>query len=213
MTTEMMNITTGSLVELLTQGAVSKDRELLETAFSVTIPSQIQASIEGLSPELAMPLLQALVERMVKRPQRAHSLVPWLRSLLLARGDVLRTKPDFQATVAPLKQLIESRSETLEQVMAVKGRLDAILEQSKLKRKEITAEKAIRDSFEQPMAVYQDTDSEGENNEGMDIDVPSEEEQKEGDDLETGDSDDGNEEFNADEDEDDFDDDDQEDDE
>lgn len=84
-----------SLSQLLSQAIHSDDIELLEKALSVADRNMINATIRRLSPTQVLPLLDKLLLRLQKNPNRAHHLVDWIRSCLVHHSGFLISVPQF----------------------------------------------------------------------------------------------------------------------
>jgi hypothetical protein len=114
--------TTESLGHLLQQALSSSDEALLEVALDVRDTAKIrQHSIDGLTVEQASLFLQKLTTRLVKRPARAASLVPWIQLLLLSG------KIQSSDTLIPLNNLVQERIEVFPQLLQLEGRLSMMV--------------------------------------------------------------------------------------
>jgi U3 small nucleolar RNA-associated protein 5 len=78
-----------SLQALLTQAIHSGDVQLLEKALSVTDRKIIHATIRRMTSPHILQLLDQLVVRLQKRPNRAAALVEWIRASLLHHSGYL----------------------------------------------------------------------------------------------------------------------------
>lgn len=65
-----------ALAEVLSQALKGQDKELLERGLSVQDPDLIRHAVRRLPTEYILPLLDALVVRIQKRPNRAMMLLP-----------------------------------------------------------------------------------------------------------------------------------------
>lgn len=78
-----------SLQSLLTQALNSSDIQMLEKALLVTDRKIIHATVRRMQPPLILTLLDLLVVRLQKRPNRAGMLVEWIRASLLHHSGYL----------------------------------------------------------------------------------------------------------------------------
>jgi U3 small nucleolar RNA-associated protein 5 len=92
---ESKSLTQTSLQSLLTQAINSSDIQMLEKALSVTDRKIIHATIRRMSPPLILTLLDQLVVRLQKRPNRAGLLIEWIRASLLHHSGYLLSVIDF----------------------------------------------------------------------------------------------------------------------
>jgi U3 small nucleolar RNA-associated protein 5 len=75
--------TQASLHQMLTQAITSGDLELLELSLQVSNRKIINATVKKLNPTIVTQLLDQLVVRIQKRPNRASFLIEWIRACLL----------------------------------------------------------------------------------------------------------------------------------
>lgn len=202
-----------SLCQMLTQSLTSQDKVMLEGALSVSDRSLVRDSIRILPRETLLPLLDALVERIERRPWRAGRLLPWLKVLLQTHTLALSQMSDLPQHLAPLKGLIEVRCRAYRRMVALRGKLDLMLGMA-----EETASGGSRSRMEKmefllntPLATFDESEDEDELADEMILsqDEESDGEEEDDDDEESGDdeeSDDDDEESDDDDEEDDDDD-------
>ena len=153
-----------SLAELLMQGTVSRDDDLIETALSVNEREVIRQALKRLPSTHVLAVVDAIVSRIAKRPNRALLLVPWLRILFEVQGKYLLTVKDLHSHLGTLQDVIETRSKTYRRMVQLKGRLDMVLAQVEDAEKERESANLgdLSKLMTTPVAVY-DENSEGEN--------------------------------------------------
>ena len=86
---ESKKVTQTSLQALLTQAIHASDDQLLEKALAVGDKKVIYATILRLSPSHVLVLLDQIVIRLQKKPNRAAQLVEWIRYCLLHHSGYL----------------------------------------------------------------------------------------------------------------------------
>lgn len=119
-----------SLSALLSQGVISHDKTLIESALSITDPLLQRLATSKLTPIAILPLLDALIEKLELQPQRTLQLVPWIQALFTTQLDYLMSAPELWKHLDPLKRIIEARTKTYRRMMQLKGRLDIILQKT-----------------------------------------------------------------------------------
>jgi U3 small nucleolar RNA-associated protein 5 len=98
--TERDSIPLSSLSRTLTQALHSSDSRLLELCLTHSEPATIQSTVERLSPQFAVPLLNACIERLGRghrgtnlkgggggaSSQRGTGLISWVRAVLIVHS-------------------------------------------------------------------------------------------------------------------------------
>lgn len=155
-----------SLCALLLQGVTSGDSGLLEGAFSVTDLELVKSALKSLPSNKVLPLLDAIVIRIQKKPLRSLQLVPWLKILLESQATFLTTVPDLSTRLSPLQNIIDARTKTYRRMVQLRGRIDLILSQlgeSQIgKSKAQSKEELLATLMTSPMAVYDESEDEAE---------------------------------------------------
>lgn len=151
-----------SLTELLVQGTISKDNDMLEKALSVADMDLIKSALRKMPEEHVLALLDEIVSRIQRKPLRALQLVPWLRTLLLVRTNYLVTVPGLDAKLRPLQAIIDARTKTYRRMVQLRGRLDLMLQQVEEQKREQSPIKPseLHKLVTTPMAVYDESDTE-----------------------------------------------------
>ena len=153
-----------SLSQILAQSLQNGDKQMLEAALCVSSAQHakvLQVSLMRLPAAMVLPLLEAITKRLTLKPRRAMHLLPWLKNLLLCHAGYLSTIPAASKMLAPLQQSIEERMVTLNPMQKLAGRLELILKQAELRE---MSRVAAEDSeiTEEPLAVYDESESEPE---------------------------------------------------
>jgi hypothetical protein len=140
--------TTDSLLVLLRQALLANDDAQLEIALQVSDKKVIENSIMSMtseeltdkkegtinSEELIIILLTKLVTRISRKPSRAHQLSFWIRTVLVAlispssNGSIKigKREKEIAQRLAPLRNLLSERVESLPELLRLEGRLGLI---------------------------------------------------------------------------------------
>ncbi|EWC47662.1 hypothetical protein DRE_03282 [Drechslerella stenobrocha 248] len=122
-----------SLTTVITQALKTDDRALLETCLQVTKSDMIESTIQRLDSLLAANLVVKLAEMIARKPGRAGSLMVWIQKTLVNHGGYLLTLPDLVRTMASLQRVLGKRAEALPKMLALRGRLNMLVAQMKLR--------------------------------------------------------------------------------
>ena len=157
-----------SLGTVLTQSLRTNDVNMLETCLHVKSLPTVRATIERLDSALAAALLQKLAERLHSRPGRAGSLMVWIQWTLVAHGGFIARQPEVMKRLSSLYRVVQERANGLQPLLALKGKLDMLEAQMKL-RKRLQAQSQARhaaDEDDDDRVIYvegqEESDSEGE---------------------------------------------------
>ncbi|KAJ1546727.1 WD repeat-containing protein 43 [Nowakowskiella sp. JEL0078] len=130
-----------SLSVLLSQALQSGDKPLLEQALSVSDPNVIYTTVSRLQVEQVVPLLDVLVMRLQRMPNRARQIIEWVRAVLMIHtGFLVSSARSATSTMAggvgelpkqlgTLYQTIESRIVVYQNLVKLAGRLDMVVHQ------------------------------------------------------------------------------------
>lgn len=138
--------TADSLVILLRQALSSNDDTQLEVALQVADKKVIENSImvlnsasindnEGesdvIDSEIMITLLTKLVTRISRKPARAQQLSFWIRTVLVALlssndGKMDRSEREIASKLAPLRNMLSERVESLPAMLRLEGRLNLL---------------------------------------------------------------------------------------
>ncbi len=188
-----------SLVTVLSQALKSGDEDLLEQCLGVHDMHVISNTVQLLSAPLTFPLMDTLVRKLEKRPNRADTLCPWVRFLFLHHTSYLVSVPGLDQRLAGLHKLVTRRVAVLPRLLGLMGRLDLML--SQISKNGSGHQQALQDKDKAAVEVYVDRDSDEEDDEdeedenevegleGEEGESSVEEEEEEGDDDDDSDED------------------------
>ncbi|GAP92340.1 putative U3 small nucleolar RNA-associated protein 5 [Rosellinia necatrix] len=125
-----------SLGAVLSQALRTDDADLLESCLRVTDGNTIDNTIQRLDSTLAGILLTKLASRMHRRPGRAGSLMTWVQSTLVCHGGALAAQPGLVKRLSELQRVLDERARGLNSLLALKGKLDLMNAQLKLRRQQ-----------------------------------------------------------------------------
>ncbi|KAI1745516.1 NUC189-domain-containing protein [Xylaria scruposa] len=129
-----------SMGTVLSQALRTDDSDLLESCLRVTDIRTIDNTVQRLDSTLAGILLAKLASRMHRRPGRAGSLMTWVQSTLICHGGALAAQPGLVKRLSELQRVLDERARGLNSLLALKGKLDLMNAQLKLRRKEGNSE-------------------------------------------------------------------------
>ncbi|KAI0454440.1 Dip2/Utp12 family-domain-containing protein [Xylaria acuta] len=129
-----------SLGTVLSQALRTDDADLLESCLRVADGNTIDNTIQRLDSTLASILLTKLASRMHRRPGRAGSLMTWVQSTLICHGGALAAQPGLVKRLSELQRVLDERARGLNSLLALKGKLDLMNAQLKLRRQQWNSE-------------------------------------------------------------------------
>ncbi|KAI0422455.1 Dip2/Utp12 family-domain-containing protein [Xylaria grammica] len=129
-----------SLGTVLSQALRTDDADLLESCLRVTDGNTIENTIQRLDSTLAGILLTKLASRMHRRPGRAGSLMTWVQNTLVCHGGALAAQPGLVKRLSELQRVLDERARGLNSLLALKGKLDLMNSQLKLRRQQWNSE-------------------------------------------------------------------------
>lgn len=132
--------THSSLGTVLSQALRTDDADLLESCLHVTDGNTIDNTIRRLDSTLAGVLLAKLASRMHRRPGRAGSLMTWVQSTLICHGGALAAQPGLVKKLSELQRVLDERARGLNSLLALKGKLDLMNAQLKLRQQQSNSE-------------------------------------------------------------------------
>ncbi|KFH41738.1 U3 small nucleolar RNA-associated protein-like protein [Hapsidospora chrysogenum ATCC 11550] len=124
-----------SLTTVLSQALRTDDTDLLESCLHTTDATTVRNTIENIDSMLAGTLLEKLAARLYRRPGRASSLMTWVQWTLIAHGGVLASQPKVIQSLSGLQKVLSERARGLSSLLALKGKLDLLESQMKLRKK------------------------------------------------------------------------------
>lgn len=189
-----------TLTRTLIQALHSSDTRLLETCLAHSDLDLIRNSVRRLPPQLAIPLINACVERLGRgsrsinmkgggggaSSQRGMGLITWVKMVLAVHAGHLMTIPDLVARLSGLHATLSARLALHESLLSLNGRLDMVLAQIEMRSSAAPAPLAPRKGKSKAVALeknvkrYVEGESSSSDDNG-DVDVE----------VESGDSDDG----------------------
>lgn len=190
-----------SLSQILAQSLQNGDKQMLEAALCVSSAQHskvLQVSLMRLPAAMVLPLLEAITTRLTLKPRRAMHLMPWLKNLLLCHAGYLSTIPAANKMLAPLQQSIEERMSAMNSMQKLAGRLELLLKQAELRA--LSVSEAGKEVSEEPLAVYDESESEPETENDLSDAEMSEADEDEDDEEDFDSENDGNMEDNEEED-------------
>ncbi|KAF8887792.1 NUC189-domain-containing protein [Infundibulicybe gibba] len=180
-----------SLTRTLIQALHSSDSRLLETCLAHSDQALIRNTIRRLPPQLAVPLINACVERLGRgaragnmkgggggaSAQRGTGLVTWVKTVLIVHSGHLMTIPDLVARLAGLHSTLTARLALQESLLTLNGRLDMVLSQIEMRSSTAPAPLAQRKGKNAPKAQerevvhYVEGESEEDEDDPMGVEV------------------------------------------
>lgn len=158
-----------SLTTVLTQALRTDDTDLLESCLHSTDTVTIRNTIENIDSTLAGTLLTKLASRLYRRPGRAGSLMTWVQWTLIAHGGALASQPKVINSLSGLQKVLVERAKGLNSLLALKGKLDLLDDQMKLRKQMQKETKRIsqgdEEEDEDAVWVEGETDDVGQNDE------------------------------------------------
>ncbi|EKJ69589.1 hypothetical protein FPSE_10237 [Fusarium pseudograminearum CS3096] len=124
-----------SLATVLSQALRTDDTDLLESCLHTTDLATVHNTIERLDSALAGTLLTKLAARLYRRPGRAGALVAWVNWTLIAHGGALASQPKVLQSLSGLQKVLSERAKGLSSLLALKGKLEMLECQMKLRRR------------------------------------------------------------------------------
>lgn len=193
---DTIEVPTESLSRTLTQALHSSDAKLLEGCLRHSDPTIIQNTVMRLPPQLAVPLLQACVERLARgrggntgRPrgsaasaQRGTVMIAWIKVVLVVHSGHIMTMPNLVSRLASLHSTLSTRLALHERLLLLNGRLDLALSQVELRSASKQGKSTSRkpkpgDDKDKTVSRY----VEGDSSDDQEMDVDAVEASEEGD--------------------------------
>lgn len=152
-----------SLGIVLTQALKTNDASLLETCLQEVNLQTVRLTLQRLPSSLAATLLHHLASRLHRRPGRAGSLIVWVQWTLVTHGGYLASQPGLTKELADMHRVVDQRSRALPSLLLLKGKLDMLEAQMKLRKSMANQRRHIEDEEDEEAVIYvegQDSDSE-----------------------------------------------------
>ncbi|KAJ3575909.1 hypothetical protein NP233_g777 [Leucocoprinus birnbaumii] len=144
---ELDIVPANSLTRTLIQALHSSDTKLIETCLAHSNLELIRNTVRRLPSQLAIPLLNACVERLGRGAraanmkgggggagaQRGMTLVTWIKTVLAVHTGHLMTVPDLVARLSGLHATLTARLALQESLLSLSGKLDMVLSQIEMR--------------------------------------------------------------------------------
>ena len=143
-----------SLSTVLTQALRTNDHAMLESCFHVGDLVIVRTTIQRLDSSLAATLLQRLAERLASRPGRFGHLLVWVQWTCIAHGGAIAGKADILNRMSALFQVMDQRSSSLPSLLLLKGKLDMLDAQLKLRQSSARRDIENMDSEDDQDIIY-----------------------------------------------------------
>lgn len=143
-----------SLGTVLTQALKTNDQSLLESCLQETNLQTVRLTLQRLASPLASNLLHHLAARLHRRPGRAGSLIVWIQWTLVTHGGYLATQTGLNKELAELHRVVEERSRGLQPLLVLKGKLDMLEAQLKLRKSMQNHHRSLDDEDDEEAVIY-----------------------------------------------------------
>jgi U3 small nucleolar RNA-associated protein 5 len=143
-----------SLSTVLTQALRTNDHAMLESCFHIGDLVIVRTTIQRLDSSLAATLLQRLAERLASRPGRFGHLLVWVQWTCIAHGGAIAGKADILNRMSALFQVMDQRSSSLPSLLLLKGKLDMLDAQLKLRQSSARRDIENMDSEDDQDIIY-----------------------------------------------------------
>ena len=114
---------TKGVVVILRQSLASSNSKQLEIALQCHDHNVVENTITQLTGNEVIDLLGELVHRIATKPTRTESLALWLRTILSKHTNLLMNNTELANKLAPLRNLLNERVESLPNFLKLEGRL------------------------------------------------------------------------------------------
>ncbi|KAK8086820.1 U3 small nucleolar RNA-associated protein 6 [Apiospora phragmitis] len=157
------------------QALRTDDADLLESCLRATDANTIRSTVQRLDSSLAGVLLTKLASRMHRRPGRAGTLLIWVQWTLVTHGGALATQPNLTKKLGELHRVMEERTRGLSSLLSLKGKLDLLVQQMKLRQMMQYSNEDEEDEKEQGVVYVEGEENDEDMDDGI-MDVDDEEE-------------------------------------
>ncbi|KAF5355679.1 hypothetical protein D9756_004005 [Leucocoprinus leucothites] len=188
---ELDVIPANSLTRTLIQALHSSDTKLIETCLAHSNADLIRNTVRRLPSQLAIPLLNACVERLGRgaraanmkgggagaSAQRGMTLVTWIKTVLAVHTGHLMTVPDLVARLSGLHATLTARLALQESLLSLSGKLDMVLSQIEMRSSVAPAPlapkngRALSSSQKTTVKHYVEGESDASDDENTQMDV------------------------------------------
>ncbi|ESP04564.1 hypothetical protein LOTGIDRAFT_63496, partial [Lottia gigantea] len=145
-----------TLINLLSQGLQSNDKELIERVLHHENQQIITNTVRRLPVQLIVPFIKAISVRIhVRQSGGAQVLLKWLKAVLTTHTSYLMTFQEIVDSLSALYQLMEARVGMFSRLSRLQGKLDLMLSQITCQEQE--EEEGI---VQAPLLLYHEESSE-----------------------------------------------------
>lgn len=106
-----------SLVNMLSQGLTSNDKDMIEECLKVIDGEMIKATVLALNPEYLLPLIKGIKERLILKPNRIQQLKHWAIAVITLRTDRLKSIPECLEEIEELLQFCSLQTQMLPKLL------------------------------------------------------------------------------------------------
>jgi U3 small nucleolar RNA-associated protein 5 len=145
-----------SLASVLEQALQARDNALLEYCLRTRDAKVVARTVARVPAFRVLALLEVIVRKLERSPNRFARLCPWLRAVLLHHTAYLVAQPDLVPNLSALYQLLETRLQVHEQMQKLAGRLTLVLGQIHVN----TASTELEDDEVRAAVVYHEGEEE-----------------------------------------------------
>ncbi|KAI1108894.1 Dip2/Utp12 family-domain-containing protein [Nemania sp. NC0429] len=160
-----------SLGTVLSQALRTDDTDLLESCLRIYDGNTIDNTIQRLDSALAGILITKLASRIHRRPGRAGHLMTWVQATLVCHGGAFAAQPELVKRLSELQRVLDERARGLNSLLALKGKLDLMHAQLRLRRQQRKSEGGAGVQEDEGIIYVEGEDSDAEMVNGlMDLD-------------------------------------------
>ncbi|KAI1195785.1 Dip2/Utp12 family-domain-containing protein [Nemania serpens] len=160
-----------SLGTVLSQALRTDDTDLLESCLRIYDGNTIDNTIQRLDSALAGILISKLASRIHRRPGRAGHLMTWVQATLICHGGAFAAQPELVKRLGELQRVLDERARGLNSLLALKGKLDLMHAQLRLRRQQRKSEIGAGAQEDEGIIYVEGEDSDAEMANGlMDVD-------------------------------------------
>ncbi|KAI1165392.1 Dip2/Utp12 family-domain-containing protein [Nemania serpens] len=160
-----------SLGTVLSQALRTDDTDLLESCLRIYDGNTIDNTIQRLDSALAGILISKLASRIHRRPGRAGHLMTWVQATLVCHGGAFAAQPELVKRLGELQRVLDERARGLNSLLALKGKLDLMNAQLRLRRQQQKSEVGADVQEDEGIIYVEGEDSDAEMANGlMDLD-------------------------------------------
>ncbi|CAH1793044.1 unnamed protein product [Owenia fusiformis] len=153
--------TASTLVHLLIQGLQSKDKKILNTVLQNRNDVIVRNTVKRLPLPAIIPLVNELTRRLHGHATSGHTVLKWLKTVLVSHTSYLMSFPDVVETFSSMYQMMDARVSMFSNISKLQGKLDLMLSQVTSQGGSGEEESGTPTSH-QPLLLYQEESSDEE---------------------------------------------------